>query len=66
MWCVHYGMILIAIMKIIEVFIFTLRNVLISVNYFTVDFMRSEIVTLCTNVMLLHSDVSQLQLKQNV
>lgn len=44
----------------------TLRNVLISVNYFAVDFMRSETVMLCTNFMLLHSDVSQLQLKHDL
>lgn len=41
----------------------TLRNVLISINYFAVNFTRSETVTLCMNFMLLHSDISQLQLK---
>lgn len=62
-------MILIAIIKIMyrsAYFHITLRNILISVNYFAVDFMRSETVMLCTNFVLLHRDVSQLQLKQDV
>lgn len=41
----------------------TLRNVLLGVSCLAVDFMRSESGTLCTNFTLLHSDVSQLQLK---
>lgn len=42
------------------------RNVLNTVQYFSIDFVRLETVMLCTNPVLLHSYVSQLQLKQDV
>lgn len=67
MWCVHCGTITDSCKENHRsaYFQITLRNVLISVRYFTVEFMRSETVP-CTNFMLLHSDVSQLQLIQDV